>query len=789
MGTPIHPTEALLLHAPPPSTVGRAHEIEFLTITLRDPATRLVSLVGPPGAGKTHLARTVARRRLLGGTLDPVFVPLATLSGEDQLLPAIAVALGAQPSSSIVTADDLIAQIDRLTNGKLILIVLDGFEHLPNVAGALVSRLLERCSTIRLLVTSRVPLGVPVETCLPIDTLVQPVASSLAQTGAAALAESPAAQLLWQRARAVNPRFDYSDAEAPQVAAILERVSGLPLAIELVASRLRTMTIRDLAGSLVASPDDSLDALLASVVRWSYDRLDPEDQRVFRFLAVFQDQFDRDRVAIVADRSPSVVATALSHLAEAGLISLASYGGVMPRFHLHDLPRDVARRLLVAHGEYDASMERQHSWFRDLAVRADFEAFHADQDAGFRALDAANADLEAVFAWLDAAGRHDELVELAVGCRFYWLVQVRYVAGLAVLDRAFAVASPELKGKIALGIGVIQFYQGNFQVAGDTLDVARPLLERHGDARDRGMLDLIRSAVHFHLGDVQIAMDLHITALEHARKFTPAFGKGMEMLCQADLAFALALFGPPPHAGHVMAIDDAIDRLRAASLTWVMAMVIPLRAALALRDGDFETTASLLREQLALTYTHHLDRRTAAEALAGLALVAISRDQPERATRILGAHDLIVDQIGGSILFSMQQFVPLAAIRAQAHTMLGEQRYQRLLADGRALNQDGILRLAESVLTEWPVVVAGFWTAGDSLPSGPPKLGTEDLDVLELLMVGLSDKEIAQTLSISLRMATYRVQIIRKQTGTNARGPAAHYGRVRGVSGWVDRTL
>ncbi|HEX2809096.1 MAG TPA: AAA family ATPase, partial [Kineosporiaceae bacterium] len=273
--------------APSSPMIGRTLELEQARALLQE--TRLVSITGTGGVGKTRLAVEVAADP--GGLALPVmFVDLAVLDNPEQVLPAIARAIGLKDGGS----PDLSVRVHRQLNETPALLLLDNVEQLLPAAGATVAHLLAQCPATRVLATSRAPLQVPGEHLLPVEPL--PVPDLRALPPAADLVTVPAIALLVARVQAVLPGFDLTAANARTVAEIAAALEGLPLALELVAPQVRALGLAavlsrvrdrfkllDLPNRQVADRHRSL----AGAVSWSLKLLTPQARRVFSQLSVF----------------------------------------------------------------------------------------------------------------------------------------------------------------------------------------------------------------------------------------------------------------------------------------------------------------------------------------------------------------------------------------------------------------------------------------------------------------------------------------------------------------------
>ena len=386
------PAGPLGLPAPWTSFVGRDRERDAINAALQ--TSRLVSLVGPGGVGKTRLAVEVAREAAPSFRSGCVFVDLVPVA-EGFVTQAVAALLGVteEPGQPLDKA-----VLDHLAEGRWLL-VLDNCEHLLDVVAAFAERLLAACPGVTILATSRERLAVGGEHTVPIRPL------SLADDLDDA-AGSEAAALFLDRARAVAPDFA---ADRSAVAELCARLDGMPLAIELAAARSASLGMAGLRSGL----DDRLRLLaggrgadarhhsLRAVIGWSHDMLDDDERAVFRRLGVFVGGFDLDAAsAIASDGDTAALADLVGRLADKSL--LASANGQGGRWRMLETVRAYALEQLAASGEEAATRERQLRWAAETAAGLEGSA-EADQDwrAGF---DQVADDLRAALGAAAGAG-------------------------------------------------------------------------------------------------------------------------------------------------------------------------------------------------------------------------------------------------------------------------------------------------------------------------------------------------------------------------------------------------
>jgi predicted ATPase/Tfp pilus assembly protein PilF/DNA-binding XRE family transcriptional regulator len=283
-------------HLPTPATsfIGREKEVAEVRAYLQDDAVRLTTLIGPPGIGKTRLSLAVARLAAEDFPDGVSFVALAPLDDPSLIESAVAGALGLVESRDRPAAEGLIDYI----GSQHLLLVLDNCEHLIDAVAPLVAGLLSACPRLKVLATSRESLRVPGEWLFTVPAMDMP--RGLDAPDVAQAAAYPALTLFAERARAVNTGFVLSGSNIATVTAICERLDGLPLAIELIASRLRLMTPEELLARLTNQFVLSADGMrgvplrqktLHNAISWSYDFLPPDEQHLFAQLAVFAGGF------------------------------------------------------------------------------------------------------------------------------------------------------------------------------------------------------------------------------------------------------------------------------------------------------------------------------------------------------------------------------------------------------------------------------------------------------------------------------------------------------------------
>jgi predicted ATPase/DNA-binding SARP family transcriptional activator/tetratricopeptide (TPR) repeat protein len=448
---PAAPTQPIVLRSnvPPPvrALIGRENELGALRDLLG--TSRLVSLVGPGGAGKTATGYTAA-----AGLADRYpdgawVVRLAQVTNPDHVPLAAAEALGAPLDGAAVGGPARQRLLTFLAHRELLL-VLDNCEHVVDAAARLVDDVLTHCPNVTVLTTTREALGVPGEVQVPLGPLPTPPAG----TPPADVLGYPAAQLFAERARAVRPTLDLtSDADLAAVADVVVALDGMPLAIELAAARASTLAPTELAARLTdrfglltsgARTADARQRTLRATVDWSHDLLTGPEQVVFRRLAVFHGGWTLDAAEAVA-AGPEVpagdVLDVLSRLVDRQMVTVDdAHPGQPSRYRMLETLRQYAIEKLADAGEGDEVAAAHVAYFRALTDAAEWTLRGPGQAATVQRLRDELPNLRGAFAWLarkQDPARVEDALHLAGGLGWFWHFG-RHVEGRDVLRHVIA---------------------------------------------------------------------------------------------------------------------------------------------------------------------------------------------------------------------------------------------------------------------------------------------------------------------------------------------------------------
>ncbi|WP_267937316.1 BTAD domain-containing putative transcriptional regulator [Saccharothrix sp. S26] len=564
------------LRAPLTSLVGRSAEVERIAGQLAD--HRLVTLVGPGGAGKTRLATTVAAR-LPGGAW---LVELAPVTDPDDVAPAVLGALGLRDQRPVdrpvASVDPMTRLVDVLSRTEAV-IVLDNCEHLVDAAARFLDELLGRCPRLRVLATSREPLGVYGEVVSPVPPL----------DGDAAV------RLLAERAAAVRPGFAVTPDNADLVAEVCRRLDGLPLAIELAAARLRALSVEQLAarlddrfrlltgGSRTAMPRHQT---LRAVVAWSWDLLAPPERDFAERLAVFPAGFDLEAAERLAGDAAFDL---LAALVDKSLVQVVAGG----RYRMLETIREYCLERLAEGGRVAAARAEHAEYFRDLAETAEPHLRGKEQLTWIARLEAERDNLVAALHFAADNGDADTAVRLAAAMGMFWTMRGNRAESVPWLRLALAVpgdAPATARQVVSAFLLVNNAVTGGFRNLDDhiarlaelaaesteehpVLVLLEPMLglflddaeralaavDRRLDVPDpwtRAALWMVRGAVRENEGDLLGARDDVATAVEGLREVGDRFALAQALTGAAEAHLA---FGEPEEA--TSALEESIRLL------------------------------------------------------------------------------------------------------------------------------------------------------------------------------------------------------------------------------------
>ncbi len=630
------------------SFVGRKGERAEVAELLR--TCRLVTITGLGGAGKTRLAVETARE-MLGSFADGVFlVELAPLSEPGLVASAVVTMLGIGPEGVAGGAGDeqagagLVEALSRHLQARQVLLVLDNCEQLVAAVAALCDALLQRCPDLKVLATSREPLGLPGEVAWRIPALSMPATE---EHDLGTLAEADAVALFVDRARVADPAFHLTGENAPALLQVCRRLDGIPLALELAASKLRFLGIKQVADRL----DDRFrlltggcrcrpsrhGALLASI-DWSYDLLDEPERRLFERISIFPSGFSLTAAEAVGTDGDEFeggeVLDVLGRLVEKSLVALLR-GGDDVRYHLLESVREYGRAKLAERDDMEGARRRHRDFFLRLATQ---HGLHAVDHPGewMRGLAADHDNFRAALDWSLAVGEASASLRLAAGLSTYCQFGGHFIDGRAWLDQALDTEqSVDGAARVAAfnGLGFLVLQQGDPARAVALHQQARALARSIGDEGGEAMASLFLGAralqeedidraeglftdgarsfesvgsaggvgwCEFHLGWSELARGRHEEAADRFRRVLELGRRSRRHDLVAHAAAALApLAVVAGDAGQAVELaDEAVRTARRLGLRHVLVMALTRAAEAHVLLGHHDEAGVALRESL-----------------------------------------------------------------------------------------------------------------------------------------------------------------------------------------------
>lgn len=663
---PLRTLHATNLPAIPTPLVGRARELELVADLLGRPGTRVITLAGTGGAGKSRLALEVARRALREFTDGVYLVRLAQISDPRLVLAEIGRVLGVGDESSRPRLD---AIADAL-RGKRVLLLMDNFEHVATAARDL-GLLLRRTPGPTILATSRGRLRIAGEHVVQVGPLP----------------EDDAATLFLGRAAAVDPTFSGSEADHEIVEQICRRVDCLPLAIELAAARAPVIGLEALLDRL----DDALGLLTAGLrdaparhqtlratLDWSYDLLPPAQRAFHSSLAVFRGGATLGAIEAVCGRLSEDVIRDLAELVDAGLLRREAIAGVDPRFGMLATVHDYALERLES-ADWAESVRAGHAaFFESLAREAELGLESDSQAAWYARIERELDNIRAALDFAFGSGAVALGLQLVSSLGRFWRAHGHVTEARRWLEtglslpgdvpaevRAYAVWTAARQAMAQhdyeAAMPLVESANELFREIGHTREVIFSLCElanialvrdetewaaqlaaeadeiarSHGDARSVSAVLQLRASLASARGEHAEAQDLYDETLALRRTLG-------DRLLVVDSAYNLgeAAFAAGDHERAQEALEECLKLARDLGDALHEAAALCVLGEVALLDGDAERAGTLLRESLAI-YAELPDDRSCAECLLALAAVAASSGRFEDAARLWGASEAL----------------------------------------------------------------------------------------------------------------------------------------------------
>jgi len=679
------------LPAQPTPFIGREHEIAVVRARLLDPETRLLTLTGPGGVGKTRLALQAAAAARAGFSDGIVFVALAALSDPDLVLPTIAQAAGVAEEAGHPLGDTLAAAL----RGKRLLLVLDNFEQV--LAAAVAVQALLAAPGVTMLATSREPLHVRGERVHPVGPLAVPRPPL---PPLATLSQYEAVKLFIARAMDADPAFAITNETAPAVAEICARLDGLPLAIELAAARVRLLPpealLARLGNRLKVATGGARDLparqqALRAAIDWSHDLLDPGEQTLFARLAVFVGGRTLDAIEAVCDADGDLPLDALDgveSLLDKSLLRRDEDTGGEPRFVMLETIHEYSWERLTARDEVGAMGRAHATYYRALAERAEPELIGSRQGVWLTRLEAEHDNLRAALSWSQERGDAETASHVAAALWRFWSARGHQREGYNWIERTLgwvdrARIEDAVLAELLSGAGMLATDYGDYERAEVLLEECLALSEKRDDVGWVARILSSMGVVAIHRRAYDRAAELLNRALTSDRNRGDQWSLYVTML---NLAAVARFQGDLDRARGWL--DESLALVRGVGDTWGLAVVLENIAIVAIKQGDYERARTYFHESVA-SYRAVGHRKGVIDCLEELADMLSAQRHIYPAVRLLGAAAALREQYNADREPNDQDMYDV--LIASTRMTLGDDAFEAAWGAGRMLSLDEAL--------------------------------------------------------------------------------------------------
>jgi len=760
---------------------------------LLDEAVPLLTLTGPGGVGKTRLALAVAQDVAAHFADGVVWVDLAPLADPGLVPDTVATALAVSSGADRSIEEAIVASL----HARQTLLLIDNCEHVLAAVADLVATLLPTCPAVQVLATSRAPSRVRGEQVLTVAPLALPASG---ETRLTHIEETPAVGLFVQRARLAEAHFAITDQNAGSIAGICQRLDGLPLALELAASRSALLS----PAALLALLDRRMQVLgtgprdaparqqtIHDAIAWSYDLLVPEEQTFFRTLAVFAGGWTLEAAAAVSELSVPETLDRIERLVEQSLVVGQSGDDAAPRFMMLETIREFGLERLNEDSKVGQFRERHAQYFLHLASEAEPALCAGSIASGwFDRLDAERANIRNALAYLIDQGAATTAMSLTGYLSEYWWARSDFGEGRDWCERALDLADSSTPASVKMealyGASVLACMQGDDARAVEAGIEMLAIAERDQNFTCSARASLALCEAQRRRGSQVLALQHNRRAIADARKAGSAIWLAWALLqaieepLSVDLAEATAVS------------REALDLFRSAGSDRGEFHTLHSASQLALRHGDITQGAGLLAASLRLGNTIG-ESFGSIEGLVCAAHYAAFLGADARLARLLGAIQSWSDELGYD--YASKGIPDLDEALALARDRLSDAGVASCLEAGRALSPGAILAEVVAWLTQVATGTrenasaafaanAGVDGLARQFGSALPMIGLtrREREVLTLLCQRLTDPEIAERLFISPRTASSHVSNVLAKLGVSSRREVAAYAARHGLA-------
>lgn len=795
------------------SFIGRKREIVEILQLLA--STHLVSLVGAGGCGKTRLALRVAAE-FTDQYIDGVYwVELARVA-ESTLVPqAVAKVLNVVEQSGMPLMDTLLESLDD----KQILLVLDNCEHLLAACAQLV-KACAGCPNLRILATSREPLGVIGETLYP----VLPLALPAAHLAVDEIRWVDAVQLFVERARSILPNFGLTPDNAEIVSAICRDLDGIPLAIELASARVTVLSVKQIQERLDRRFDllvsttraDERHRTLRAAIDWSYDLLSSSERLLLQRLAVFTAGFalsTAESACAWGEIRRAEVLDLLSSLVSKSLVVAQTLQGSEARYRLLETIRQYAQEKLKDSGEWDLAHDRYLDCFLRLVEEIAPKLREQYQQLWFNWLEAEHDNIRAALAWALEQNRVEAGLRIGIALCLFWQTRAYFREGYAWLERFLSQADEGVP--LAVRVNALVWasffadYRGDAVTATARGQEAVALCEAAGEEGKSQLPFALAglAAGSLAAGDYQTTYELGERLIELYRELGDLYALGVSIAIQGEMATALGKY----NTAHLL-LEESLTLAREAGDTYRIAGTLNDLGILARCEGHFAQAQSAYEQSLSLWRELGSVRETPL-ALHNLAYVCLYQGDVERAQALfresLEAQRAQDNRKG--VLEGLRGFAALASAtglaaesaRLYAAAVANSRGNSAILWPPEKFEYEHYIGLARAKLSDAEFEVEQATGRALSieqaieyalhLPFGlplPPQKGLEpshelterEREVVVLIALGLSNGEIADKLVLSKRTVEHHIANILSKLGFTNRAQIVRWAMEKGLA-------
>ncbi len=690
----------------PTSFVGREAELTQAKSLLK--STRLLTLTGAGGTGKTRLSVELAGQVMTDYPDGVWLLELAPLGDATALQQEMAQVLGIKEEQS----RPLLTTLADYLREKKVLLVLDNCEHLLDASARIADRLLKSCPQVCILATSREGLAIGGETTWRVPSLSMPDPNNLPDLPA--LTQFEAVKLFIDRALAALPNFTVTNQNAPALAQLCHQLDGIPLALELAAARIKSMTVEQISsrldqrfrlltgGSRAALPRQQT---LKALIDWSYELLTDLEKTLLARITVFSGGWALETAEAVCpgefDGGEILdfdVTDGLAQLVNKSLVLADEHNGAV-RYRMLESIRQYGRDKLTASGEEAAFQAKHCAYFLEIAEQAEPQLTGAEQSGWMTRLEQEHDNMRAALTWTlegpDKAQQIETALRLCGGLWNFWVMRSYLSEGRKWLEAALEAADfsgkPEyrtgpIRAKVLKVLGTVANQQAEYAAAQVYWEQSLILHRELGDKRGiASLLNNLGIVAHLGYADYPTARARFEECLAQFRELNE-----LRPVCAVLNNLGLAALDQGDLAGARQYLEEALTIARSLDHKWSIGLTLSTIGSVALEQGDYEAAAAFLKESLVITNETGA-RKIAVYSMEFMAGLLAAQAQSEKALRLAGATASLRETLAAPLFASEKTL--LERRLKPAYDGLGDSA-QGFWQEGHSLNFERAVKLS-----------------------------------------------------------------------------------------------